>query len=130
MTNIELPRALEAYFAFAELPANERGRHFTINFTYLDGGRVDRLQWWWHVSKAQERAGEEMMQSLRTEAVLRFRQHLERWLVNSGRRLTGGEPFPQLETIPVPAAPATEAATDDSAQIEMVRECARRALTG
>jgi hypothetical protein len=58
MTYIELPRAVEAYFAFAELPATERGRQFTITFTYFEGTRLDRLQWWWQVSRAQERAGD------------------------------------------------------------------------
>src|SRR5690349_21620803 len=104
MTLIELPRAVEAYFAFAELPATERGRHFTITFTYMESGKLDRLQWWWQVSKAQERAGEPMVQSLRQQAVQRFRQHVERWLVNSNRRLTGGDPFPQLEAVAAPAA--------------------------
>ena len=130
MTYIELPRAVEAYFAFAELPANGRGRQFTITFTYFEGARLDRLQWWWQVSKAQERAGEAMVQSLRQEAILRFRQHIERWLVNSRRCLKGGEPFPLLEAIP--GKEETEAATQPAAEssresgyVEKVREYAR-----
>lgn len=136
MTYIELPRALEAYFSFAELPANERGRHFTITFTYMEGTRLDRLQWWWHVTRAQERAGETLVQGLRQEAILRFRQHIERWLVNSNRRLSGGEPFPQLEALAgAPAAPETPvapvedvAAAREAACVDTVREFARLAV--
>jgi hypothetical protein len=140
MTYIELPRAVEAYFAFAELPATERGRHFTITFTYMESGRLDRLQWWWQVSKAQERAGDSLVQGLRQEAVLRFRQHIERWLVNSKRRLTGGEPFPHLEAMadaPVPepvSSPAVQPPTPgevrEAAYVDTVREFARRAVGG
>jgi hypothetical protein len=130
MTLIELPRAVEAYFAFAELPATERGRHFTITFTYMENGRLDRLQWWWQVSKAQERAGESMVQGLRQQAVQRFRQHVETWLVNSNRRLTGGDPFPQLEfaaaSAPEPKPAANEVA--EKAYVDAVRECARLAV--
>lgn len=131
MTHIELPRAVEAYFAFAELPASERGRHFTITFTYFESGRLDRLQWWWQVSKAQERAGEAMVQGLRQEAILRFRQHIERWLVNSRRCLKGGDPFPQLEALPeeaaLPEQPASEAPAE-TAYVDTVREYARMAV--
>lgn len=106
MTLIELPRAVEAYFAFAELPATDRGRHFTITFTYLDGNRVDRLQWWWQVNKGQEKS-EALVSGLRSDAIARFRQHIERWLTNSGRCLRGGDPFPLLQPAPVeaPVAP-------------------------
>jgi hypothetical protein len=132
MTLIELPRAVEAYFAFAELPATERGRHFTITFTYMESGKLDRLQWWWQVSKAQERAGEPMVQSLRQQAVQRFRQHVERWLVNSNRRLTGGDPFPQLEAVAAPAAEPQPVTTEleEKAYVDAVRDCARRAVAG
>jgi hypothetical protein len=139
MTHIELPRAVEAYFAFAELPATGRGRQFTITFTYMEGGRLDRLQWWWQVSKAQERSGDALVQSLRQEALQRFRQHIERWLSNSNLCLRGGDPFPQLEnraSAPAPAAetsPAQFAAADGedqegSADIEKLREYARMAV--
>jgi hypothetical protein len=144
MTHIELPRAVEAYFAFAELPATERGRHFTITFTYMDAGRLDRLQWWWQVSKAQERAGDAMVQGLRNEAVLRFRQHIERWLVNSNRSLKGGDPFPHLEgltisatagsgaasagLVPAAATEAEKSTREESAYVESVREYARMAV--
>jgi hypothetical protein len=140
MTHIELPRAVEAYFAFAELPATGRGRQFTITFTYMEGGRLDRLQWWWQVSKAQERAGDALVQSLRQEAILRFRQHIERWLANSSHCLKGGNPFPQLESRAVvqalretsPQAQAPQPDIEDqgepAADIEKLREYARMAV--
>lgn len=115
MTLVELPRAVEAYFAFAELPASERGRNFTITFTYLDGPRVDRLQWWWQVHRGQERAGgEAVLAQLRGEAIVRFRQHIERWLYNSGRCLRGGEPFPLLMSLPLELEPAALPGPDES----------------
>ena len=132
MTHIELPRALEAYFAFAELPATGRGRHFTITFTYVQDGRLDRLQWWWQVNRSQERAGEPMLQGLRQEAIQRFRQHIERWLVNSNRRLSGGEPFPELEA-PVEARdtpasePPAEEICSEASQVVALRAYARMA---
>jgi|SRR6185369_767241 len=129
MTLIELPRAVEAYFAFAELPATGRGRHFTITFTYMENGRLDRLQWWWQVSKAEERAGEPMVQNLRQQAIQRFRQHVERWLMNSNRRLTGGDPFPHLETRAVTQQPEPAVKeSEEKAYVDAVRECARRAV--
>jgi hypothetical protein len=132
MTLIDLPRPVEAYFAFAELPATERGRHFTITFTYMEGGRLDRLQWWWQVSKAQERAGEAMVRGLRLQAVQRFRQHVETWLINSNRRLTGGDPFPQLEAVAVPISEPQRTVTEgeEKAYVDAVRECGRLAVGG
>ncbi len=135
MTYIELPRAVEAYFAFAELPATERGRQFTITFTYFEGTRLDRLQWWWQVSRAQERAGDALVQGQRQEAIQRFKQHIERWLVNSRRCLKGGEPFPLLETLAseAPAAAAEVTATEtskESGYVESVRQFGRIAAGG
>jgi hypothetical protein len=133
MTYIELPRALEAYFSFAELPVNERGRHFAITFSYMEGSRLDRLQWWWHASPVQQRGGEAALQALRGEAIGRFRRHIEYWLVNSGRRLTGGNPFPMLEAI-APSEPAVVPAAaeqaEEHANIEVVREYGRLAVGG
>jgi hypothetical protein len=108
MTHIELPRPLEAYFAFAELPAGRDARRFTITLTYMDGGRLDRLQWWWHAGNGQLRVGGEIaLDALRREAIARFRAHIETWLLNSHRRLSGGEPFPLLEVLPaLETAPA------------------------
>ncbi|MEO8315613.1 MAG: hypothetical protein ABI645_12575 [Pseudomonadota bacterium] len=139
MTHIELPRAVEVYFAFAELPATGRGRQFTITFTYMEGGRLDRLQWWWQVSKAQERAGNALVQSLRQEAIQRFRQHIQRWLSNSGRCLRGGDPFPSLESRAAAPVQATHAENGADAQlggedqpepveVEKLREYARMAV--
>jgi hypothetical protein len=139
MTYIELPRAVEAYFAFAELTATERGRQFTITFTYFEGARLDRLQWWWQVSKAQERAGDALVQSQRQQAIQRFKQHIERWLINSGRCLKGGDPFPQLEergTVsmqPATQAEARPSVDDDPAELmdaRRLREYARMAVGG
>lgn len=138
MTYIELPRAVEAYLAFAELPATERGRHFSITFTYMEGGRLDRLQWWWQVSKVQERGGDAVIQKLRQEAVARFVQHISRWLVNGGRRLTGGDPFPQLEacapaaSVPAepPQAPVPDQTSEEAAYVDTVRAYARMAVGG
>jgi hypothetical protein len=111
MSQIQLPRAVEAYFAFAELPATDEGRRFTITFTYMDGGRVDRLQWWWQSCAAQERSDGSAASAQRKEAVDRFRTHIERWLLNSQRRLTGGDPFPQLE----PARPGADPTYSEAA---------------
>jgi hypothetical protein len=122
MSQIELPRALEAYFSFAELPATHEGRRFTITFTYMESGRVDRLQWWWQSSAAQERSDGSAASAQRHEAVDRFSKHIERWLLNSQRRLTGGDPFPQLE-----AARATVAGPDYSpAELAYARMTAGR----
>jgi hypothetical protein len=117
MTQIELSRSIEAYFAFAEIEPNDRGRHFSITFTYLDAGRIDRLQWWWHVNKGQERGGETVMAGLKQEAMQRFTQHIDRWLSNSGRRLTGGEPFPILEARALEQPAATPAPATPLAQV-------------
>jgi hypothetical protein len=136
MTHIELPRVIDDYFAFAELPATERGRHFTITFMYMDAGKLDRLQWWWQTSKQQERSGE--AQVCRDAAINRFKQHIERWLFNSQRRLTGGTPFPMLEPCaaalepaadPVAAdAPADTATDEEAAYVDSVRQFARMAV--
>ncbi|MFO1502304.1 MAG: hypothetical protein U1F39_00640 [Steroidobacteraceae bacterium] len=116
MTLIELPRAVEAYFAFAELPATDRGRHFTITFTYLEGTRIDRLQWWWHVNKGQEKS-DALVTGLRQEAIAKFRQHIERWVANSGHCLRGGDPFPLLQQLPVEEpAPVAQPAQPETAE--------------
>jgi hypothetical protein len=108
MSYIDLPHAVEAYFAFAELPAirEERpDRRFTITFTYFEGERLDRLQWWYQVSLAQIRSGgDDVLTAARREAVDRFRAHIETWLINSRRCLRGGEPFPFVEPLATAAA--------------------------
>lgn len=106
MAQIDLPRPLESYFAFAELTANRQGRRFTITFPYFEGERLDRLQWWWQVSAAQERIGGEAgMATLRQDAADRFRQHIERWLDASRKRLFDGVPFPRLAVAAEAPAP-------------------------
>lgn len=97
MKRIDLPRPIEDYFAFAELSRGDRGRRFTITFPYLEDGRLDRLQWWWHFTVAQERrGGERALVEARKEAAGRFGAHIQTWLANAGRCLAGGDPFPLL----------------------------------
>jgi hypothetical protein len=97
MTHIELPRALEDYFAYAEIDPTRAGRRFTISLPYFDGTRLDRLQWWYHLTPHDEqRLGESAVQSLRTQATERFRKHIERWLQNTRQRLHGAEPIPRI----------------------------------
>jgi len=110
MSHMELPRALEDYFAHAETAPTRAGRRFTITLPYLDDQRLDRLQWWWQVSAAQElQGGGEIITRLRAEAIARFRRHIERWLENTRQRLHGDGPIPKI--VPVPVA-ATAAATE------------------
>ena len=97
MAQIDLPRPLDEYFAFAELASTRHGRRFTITFPYFEDQRLDRLQWWWQVSSAQERIGGDAgVEALRRESIERFRRHIERWLVTSQKRLFDGEPFPRV----------------------------------
>lgn len=107
MAQIDLPRPIDSYFAFAELASIRQGRRFTITFPYFEDQRLDRLQWWWQVSGAQERIGGEAgIEALRREAIDRFRLHIERWLETSQKRLYDGTPFPRLGALVVPQAVA------------------------
>jgi len=102
MSHVELPRPLEAYFAHAELEGAADLRRFTITLPYFNGAALDRLQWWWSVTHAQQRmGGGEGLDPWRREAVLRFRQHIEHWLANNRLMLVGQEPIPQLRPVPV-----------------------------
>jgi hypothetical protein len=106
MPHIELPRPIVDYFAFAELERAADGRRFSITLTYLEGDRLDRINWWWRVNATQEKlVGEAGVAKLRAEATERFQRHVERWLENTRQRLTGDGPFPRLEALPaeVPA---------------------------
>lgn len=115
MTHIELPRALEDYFAYAEIDPTRHGRRFTISMPYFNGDRLDRLQWWYHVSPAQEQQhGESILQTQREQATQRFRQHIERWLQNTGQRVFGAEPIPRIG----PLAGAQAAAVDVAANTD------------
>jgi hypothetical protein len=97
MTLIELPRALEDYFAFAETEPTRRGRRFSISLPYFCGERIHRLQWWYHVTLAQEQMYEGTgLVVFRQKAVERFRRHIERWLANTGQQLHGTEPIPRV----------------------------------
>jgi hypothetical protein len=97
MPPIELPRALEDYFAFAETEPTRNGRRFSITLPYTEGDRLDRLQWWYHVSPAQEQMYEGGgLVYFRARAIERFRKHIERWLDITAQRFYGNEPIPRL----------------------------------
>jgi hypothetical protein len=114
MPHIELPRALEDYFAFAETEPTRNGRRFSITLPYMDGDRMDRLQWWYHVSPAQEQMYEGTgLVFFRARAIERFRRHIERWLDITTQRFHDGEPIPRIgsrqSSSVVAAAPLLEA---------------------
>ncbi len=112
MTLIELPRALEDYFAFAETEPTRRGRRFSILLPYYSGERIHRLQWWYHVTPAQEQMYEGTgLIVLRQKAVERFRRHIERWLASTGQHLHGEGPIPHVgaRVITTPTSPQREA---------------------
>src|SRR5579862_846130 len=98
MASLALPRPLPDYFAFAETTPTREGRRFSITLPYLGtDGRIDRLQWWYHLSEGKQKIlGEEAVQTLRAEAVDRFRNHIEWWLQNTAQVLSGEGPIPQL----------------------------------
>jgi len=97
MPHIELPRALEDYFAFAETEPTRNGRRFSITLPYMDGSRLDRLQWWYHVSPAQEQMYEGTgLVFHRNRAIERFCRHIERWLEITAQRFHGDDPIPRL----------------------------------
>lgn len=119
MPHIELPRALEDYFAFAETEPTRNGRRFSITLPYMDGGRLDRLQWWYHVSPAQEQMYEGTgLVFHRNRAIERFCRHIERWLDITAQRFHGNEPIPRLglqqeQTKPAPASAAAVASSPE-----------------
>src|ERR1700704_4841699 len=98
MASIDLPRALQDYFAFAETTATRNGRRFSITLPYVKAdGRLDRLQWWYHLSSAKEQAlGDGALERLRSEAIERFYVHIERWLHNTSQVLYGEGAIPQV----------------------------------
>jgi hypothetical protein len=97
MPLIELPRALEDYFAFAETEPTRRGRRFSITLPYRHGDRLERLQWWYHVSPAQEQMFDgHGLATFRGRAIVRFRLHIERWLEITRQRLHGDDPIPHV----------------------------------
>jgi hypothetical protein len=98
MASIDLPRALQDYFAFAETTATRNGRRFSITLPYVrPDGRLDKLQWWYHLSPAREKAlGDGAPDALRTEAIARFKVHIERWLQNTAQVMYGDSAIPQV----------------------------------
>ncbi|PZN34244.1 MAG: hypothetical protein DIU71_03100 [Proteobacteria bacterium] len=111
MPLIDLPRALEDYFAFAETEPTRRGRRFSITLPYLSGEKLDRLQWWYHVTPAEEQMFDgHALVVFRERAVERFRRHIERWLEINRQRLHDGDPLPRLSPLPA-RAPAIAGAT-------------------
>jgi hypothetical protein len=120
MAHIELPRALEDYFAFAETTPTRNGRRFVISLPYFCGpaeqSRLDRLQWWFHVRPEQERQmGEAAIATLRAQASERFVRHIERWLENTRQVIHGEEPIPRVDSIDAarPAAMAPSPPTPE-----------------
>lgn len=98
MASVDLPRALQDYFAFAETTPTRNGRRFSITLPYRKpDGRLDRLQWWYHLSAAKEMAlGDQAAEILRAEAVERFVTHIERWLHNTRQDLYGNGSIPYV----------------------------------
>ena len=98
MASIDLPRSLQDYFAFAETTPTRNGRRFSITLPYVrPDGRLDRLQWWYHLSPAKENAlGDSAADTLRTDAIVRFRVHIERWLQNTRQDLFGDGAIPHV----------------------------------
>jgi hypothetical protein len=98
MASIDLPRSLQDYFAFAETIPTRSGRRFSITLSYVrSDGRLDRLQWWYHLSPAKEMAlGDQATEILRTEAIERFSTHIERWLHNTRQDLFGDSAIPYV----------------------------------
>jgi hypothetical protein len=109
MPLIELPRALEDYFACAETEPTRKGRRFSITLNFYNGDRLDRLQWWYHVSPAQEQMFEGTgIAVFRARAIERFCRHIQQWLANTRQYLHGTEPIPRIDlqrSAPVAAEP-------------------------
>ena len=100
MLLIELPRALEEYFAYAETEPTRKGRRFSITLPFYSGERLDRLQWWYHVSPAEELMFEgDGINVFRSRATSRFRRHIERWLANTNQRLHGEAAIPRIDAV-------------------------------
>lgn len=120
MALIELPRALEDYFAFAETEPTRRGRRFSISLPYFSGERIHRLQWWYHVTLEQEQMYDGTGLSVfRAKAIERFRRHIERWLLNTGQQLCGNDPIPQVR-MPIAATPSTFSADEAKPRADVI----------
>jgi hypothetical protein len=121
MPLIELPRALEEYFAYAETDPTRKGRRFSITLPFYSGDKLDRLQWWYHVSPAQEHMFErDGLAVYRARATERFRRHIEQWLANTNHRLHGDEAIPRISGLPQQQTPiAVEAAVQRPMQAKV-----------
>jgi len=109
MLHIELPRALEEYFAYAETEPTRKGRRFSITLPFYCGDRLDRLQWWYHVSPSQEEMYDgKGLAILRTRATERFVRHIEQWLANTHQRLHGDDAIPRITSVPKSATVAAK----------------------
>jgi hypothetical protein len=120
MAHIELPRALEDYFAFAETAPTRNGRRFVLTLPYFCGSgaaqKLDRLQWWFHLSPEQERQlGEAAIATLRAQATEKFHRHIERWLENTRQHIYGEEPIPRIDALDAPLAAAHAPAPETAA---------------
>jgi hypothetical protein len=123
MTYIELPRALEDYFAYAEIDPTRNGRRFSISLPYFDGDRLDRLQWWYHLNRDQEeRLGDSGLATLRAQATERFHRHIERWLQNTGQRLYGADPIPRVALVTAPKNEAPLCEPEPAPAAEVIAE--------
>ena len=124
MASIDLPRALQDYFAFAETSPTRNGRRFCITLPYCKpDGRLDRLQWWYHLSAAKEMAlGDNAASVLRTEAVERFATHIERWLHNTRQDLYGNGSIPHVSPERNRLVAATQVDASASAGLEPIVE--------
>jgi hypothetical protein len=115
MQHVDLPRAIEDYFAHAEIAPLSDGRRFSITLPYMNAGKLDRIQWWWSIGKVQQQIlGDDGLAAHRARAVERFQLHIGRWLANTGQRLVGDGPIPVIETLPKVAAPALAVAEPES----------------
>jgi hypothetical protein len=119
MQLIDLPRALEEYFAYAETEATRKGRRFSITLPFYAGDRLDRLQWWYHVSPAEELMYDgDGIAVFRARATERFRRHIERWLANTQQCLFGEDAIPRI----APIAAAQRAIEPEVATAPVVSE--------
>jgi hypothetical protein len=140
MAHIELPRALEDYFAFAETTPTRNGRRFVISLPYFIGSgasqKLDRMQWWFHLNSVQERQmGEAAVATLRAQAIDKFRRHIERWLENTRQQLHGEEPIPRISPLAVAApevvaVPAPEPEVPAPVAENLVTWLAERVVNG
>jgi len=124
MQHIELPRALEEYFAYAETEPTRKGRRFSITLPFYSGDKLDRLQWWYHVSPAQELMYDgEGIAVFRARETQRFLRHIERWLANTNQRLHGNDAIPRISPMPVVVkkAPAEPKADDQQKELPAVK---------